>query len=212
MAYRKFRREVAYYMQRLCKEGLTTSSGGNISTRNGEVVLITPSSTDKTVMEEDDVIAVDLEGRILESPKGLKPSIECAFHLMVYKTRKDVSAIVHAHPVYATSIAASTAEIENTLVAESYAILGKIAYVPFSIMGSNELADNIGHAVTGSDCIVMRNHGILALGKNLFQAFDRMEVAENAAKITIICKEFLKGKSVHLPEKELKAIDHLMGR
>ena len=144
MAYCKLRREVAYYMKRLCKEALTTSSGGNISLRHGEKVFITPSSTDKSIMDEDDVIAVDLEGRVLESPKGLKPSIECAFHLMIYKSRKDVSAVVHAHPVYATSIAASTAEIENTLIAESYAILGKIAYVPFSIMGSPELAGDIG--------------------------------------------------------------------
>lgn len=208
----KYKREVAYYMKRLCRKDLTTSSGGNISFMVGNKILITPSGTDKSIMSSDDIVAVDSTGKITESEKGFAPSIEYKFHLMIYKIRKDVSAVVHSHPVYASALAASSFEINNRLLAESYAILGKIQYVPFDIMGTHELAENIRKAAAKADCIVMRNHGVITLGKDLFQAFDRMEVAENAAKLTVIHHGLPQNSSVELNEEELAGIDKIMGR
>jgi L-fuculose-phosphate aldolase len=127
-------------------------------------------------------------------------------HLEIYKRRPDVKAVVHAHPVTASAFAASSHPIGTKYLAESLVILGDIAYAPYARMGSNELAEVVGDAAEKSNCIVMRNHGVIALGDNLLQAFDRLEVMENAAKITLICQGALAGDSVELSNEQVQEL------
>jgi L-fuculose-phosphate aldolase len=183
--HKKERKEVARFMRRLYKQGLTTTSGGNISLKiSDEVIIITPSATDKGKMRWQEVGIINIFGDNLTP--GLKPSIESDMHLAIYKKKKDITAIVHAHPLYATSFTAMKYKIKTNLTAEAKAILGNPLFVPYALMGSGELARLAAENILRSDILLLENHGILTTGSNLLQAFDKIEVLENAAKMTLI--------------------------
>jgi L-fuculose-phosphate aldolase len=179
------RKEVARFMRRLYKHGLTTTSGGNISLRlSDELILITPSATDKGRMKWKEVGIINILGENLTP--HLRPSIETAMHLAIYKKKKEVTAIVHAHPVFASLFTAIRAKINTNLTAEARAILGVPLFVKYAVMGSLALAEVAAENILKSDILLLENHGILTTGSNLLQAFDKIEVLENAAKMTLM--------------------------
>jgi L-fuculose-phosphate aldolase len=183
--YKKERKEVARFMRRLYKQGLTSTSGGNISLKiSKDLIAITPSATDKGRMRWKEVGILNIMGENL-TPE-LKPSIESGMHLAIYKRKPEVKAIVHAHPVCASSFTAMKMDIETDLTAEACAILGKPAVVPYALMGTSDLADLAAEYIEKSDILLLENHGVLATGMNLLQAFDKTEVLENAARMTLI--------------------------
>jgi L-fuculose-phosphate aldolase len=184
LKYKEERKAVAEFMRRLYRKGLTTTSGGNISFRvSADRIVITPSATDKGRMRWKDVGIMSIEGENLTA--NLKPSIESEMHRSIF-LRRDVKAIVHAHPVFATSFTAMKKNINTTLTAEACAILGDPVFVPYALMGSTDLAAKVSEYIAKSDILLLENHGILAVGSDLLQAFDRIEVLENAAKMTVI--------------------------
>jgi L-fuculose-phosphate aldolase len=182
--FKEQRKEVARFMKRLYRHGLTTTSGGNISLRvSDERIVITPSATDKGEMHWSEVGIMSLDGENLTP--DLKPSIESEMHLAIFR-KHDVKAIVHAHPVFATSFTAMKRKIDTNLTAEACAILGDPLFVSYALMGTKELAEIVSENISGSDILLLENHGILSVGSTLLQAFDRIEVLENAAKMTVI--------------------------
>ena len=204
--YRKERKEVARFMRRLYTQGLTTTSGGNISRRlNDKLIAITPSGTDKGNMKWKEVGIMSLSGENLTP--GLKPSIEHALHINVYKNNKEINAIVHAHPVVATSFTAMKARINTSLTAEARAICGEPKLVPYALMGTEELADIVAQQSRESDVMLLENHGILTTGSTLLQAFDKLEVLENAARMTLIVE--ITGKKSELSKSRILQIDKL---
>ncbi|NOX46524.1 MAG: class II aldolase/adducin family protein [Chlorobi bacterium] len=205
MDFTKEKEEVAYFMRRLYEQKLTTTSGGNVSLRVGDTALITPSQLDKGRIKAEEIGVITLDGENLTP--HLKISMESKMHMAIYHNRKDVKAIVHAHPVFATSFAIAGKEIKTSLAGEAWAVLGKTAFAPYALMGSQNLADNVGAAALKGNCILMENHGILCVGENLLQAFDRLEVLEAAAKMNLITQ--LLGNSKELPTEELKEISLL---
>ena len=183
--YKAERKNVAGFMRRLYRQRLTTTSGGNISIRITEdIIAITASATDKGRMRWKEVGLMNLSGENLTP--GLKPSIESDMHISIYKKKKEVLTIVHAHPVFASAFTAMKSKIDTTLTAEACAILGEPLVVPYALMGTAELAGLVSESVLISDILLLENHGILATGKSLLQAFDKIEVLENAARMTFI--------------------------
>jgi L-fuculose-phosphate aldolase len=204
--YKKERKEVAGFMRRLYRQHLTTTSGGNISFRLSEnIILITPSATDKGKMRWKDVGIMSILGENLTP--GLKPSIEHEMHLLIYRRKLNISAIVHAHPVFASSFTAMKNTIRTDLTAEAKAICGDPKFVPYALMGTKELAtlaaDNIGE----SGILILENHGILTAGSSLLEAFDKLEVLENAAKMTLIVE--MTGKIKPLGKSKVLELEKL---
>lgn len=193
-------------MRRLYKKGLTTTSGGNISLKiSEEHILITPSATDKGRMKWKEVGIMSMMGENL-TPE-LKPSIEKDLHLNIYKKNTEVSAIIHAHPVFATSFTATRCTINTGLTAEARAICGEPRFVPYALMGSADLAQVTAEHSSDADVLLLENHGILTTGKTLLSAFDKLEVLENAAKMTLIVE--LTGKKKGLSPSRLRELDRL---
>lgn len=205
MRYREECKEVARFMRRLYRQGLTTTSGGNISLRvSDDTVLITPSATDKGRMRWREVGIISFDGKNLTP--GLKPSIESEMHLAIYRSR-NVKAIVHAHPVFATSFTAIRKKINTALTAEACAILGDPVFIPYALMGTKELASNVASHIERSDILLLENHGILSVGMDLLQAFDKIEVLENAAKMTVVAK--IMGRKSPLSAVRIEEIKNL---
>lgn len=197
--------DIAEFMCRLYRQGLTTTSGGNISARCGDYILITPSASDKGNMRGEEIGVLDLEGRIIGS--AFRPTIESNMHLEIYRARPDVEAVVHAHPASASAFAASSAEINTAYLAESHVVLGKIAYAEYRCQGTVELAEIVAISLSDSDCVIMRNHGALTVGSNLLQAFDRLEVLESTARINLLLSGALKPYAVEIPADELDKLN-----
>jgi L-fuculose-phosphate aldolase len=205
MEYLEERKEVAHFMRRLYSQKLTTTSGGNVSQRIDDIILITASQTDKATINESQIGMMTMTGKNLT--ENLKLSMESKMHFVVYTVRPDVKAIVHAHPVFATSYAIAGKEIKTNLAGEARAVLGIPVKANYALMGTKELAEIVAEASLKGNVILMENHGILAVGEKLLQAYDRMEVLEAAAKTTFITS--LLGGGRELSEEELRAIDQL---
>ena len=180
----KAREEVATYMRRTYQRGLTTSTGGNISSRFESYMLITCSGKDKSSLSFEDIAIVDIETGDNLTP-GLKLSIESDMHRLIYKLRQDVNAVVHSHPTFSCLFSSSEKEIDSTLIAESWYLLDKVERVPYQRMGTKELALEVSSFMKDRNVALLTNHGAIALGKNLLSAFDRMECLEQAAKMTL---------------------------
>ena len=206
--YEHEREQVAYFMRRLYRQFLTTTSGGNISCRTSDGnIAITASQSDKCEQQAETVGIITLDGKSL-TPE-LKLSIETGMHLAIYRERPDVSAIVHAHPVTATFFCTTKQNINMHLTAEAYAVAGDVVRIPYALMGSSELAELAAANMKHADCGLMENHGVIALAKTLLSAFDKMELLESAAKQTLMSYT-LPARS--LSEEQLRELDRFMGR
>lgn len=202
------REQVAFIMRRLYRQGLTTCSGGNVSLRCGVVILITPSGTDKGEITAEEIGAVTPEGDNLLP--GLRLSIETEMHLEVYRNRPDVNGIVHAHPVTASAFAALDRDIDTRLTAETWHVLGMPVRAPYALMGTAELARAVGQAAGKGNAVIMENHGVLTVGRTLFEAFDRLELLEAAAKMTWITHTM--GSPRPLTEARIQEMEEVYGR
>jgi len=202
-----YKKEVAYYMRRLYNKNLTTTSGGNVSIRleDGRL-LITPSATDKGRMKSDQIGILSFKGE--NQTPDLKLSMESGMHVAVYNKRQDINAIIHAHPPIASAFTAMRKSINCTLTSEARAILGTPVVAPYALMGTPLLADRVAETVKHANVILLENHGVICLGHSLLAAFDRLEVLEAAAKMTLIT-ELLKGKK-ELKPQQLREIDDLL--
>ncbi len=196
---------VAYYMRLIYRRGLTTCSGGNVSFRNDKIVFITPSQTDKSKINKDEIAKLSIDGENLTP--NLTPSMETLIHLKIFQKRKDVNAIIHAHPTTATAFSASKKKISTRLTGETRALLGEPVYVPYFLMGTEKLATKVAVASTKTNVIIMENHGIITLADTLQLAFERLELIEEASKITLI--SHLLGNKKEMSEKKIIEIDNL---
>ncbi|TQS81626.1 class II aldolase/adducin family protein [Candidatus Methanomassiliicoccus intestinalis] len=184
----------------LYEKRLTIASGGNMSVRAGNSMLITPSGVCKGMLSGSDMIEIDISsGEIIG--KG-KPSIETPFHLGIYRSRPDVNAVIHCHPVSCTVLAIQKKDLRTNLTPESLMILGKdVPMIPYDTPGSDGLAEKLIATMGPSKACLMQNHGALVVGKDLMDAFFRMETLEYIATLQLKC-----GKVPGLPEDEIERV------
>lgn len=188
-AYQNERKQVADFMKRLYDRQLTTASGGNLSLRiDEEKFCITPSSIDKGNLTPDLIAVVKFDGTNLTPDLPL--SIETEMHRKILQARPDMNAVVHAHPVYASAYATVQPNILDTkLTAEAYCVLGEVVNVPYALMGTNDLAEAVAKEILTHKVLLMENHGAVAVGKTMLNAFDCMELLERSAMMTYIVRD-----------------------
>ena len=190
----------------LPKNGLVKMTSGNVSGRDpaSGLVVIKPSGYSYDEMTANDMVVVDLEGTVVEG--GLKPSVDTATHLYVYRHRPDVFGIAHTHSPYATSFAALGEPIPVCLTA-AVMLGGEIplgAYVP---IGGEEIGAEIVRSIGGSLAIVMKNHGVFTVGSSPKEATKMAIEVEEIAKITHLAS--LRGTPILLSEAQIAEIANL---
>ena len=163
---------------------LMTSNDGNISVRmsNG-CVLITPSGISKGRLALDDMLVVDLDGKIISSREDRKPSSETPMHLEVYKHREDVRAVVHAHPIFATTLTVADLEFPIDVLPEVLLTMGEVPITRYATPSSHEDAEVIRPFVKDHNAMLLRQHGSLTFGKNLEEALIHLERIEHVSEI-----------------------------
>ena len=195
------RDQIAEIMDRIYRYGMTTTSGGNLSIKDdvGDI-WITPGGTDKGVMRPQDVVRIQ-DGRVVGA--ALKPSSEHPFHRAVYEVTPDAQAVLHAHSpaLVAFSVAGKTPD--TRVLPQAFDACGKVGFAPYAVPGSERLGALIAEKFAeGCDIVILENHGAVAIGKTLLEAFQRFETLEFCAR-TILNAAILGGAKV-LSERMLE--------
>lgn len=198
------REQVLEYARAIEEKGLIFGTWGNVSCiMEAEKMVITPSGIDCKMLQPDDMVAVNLQGEMIESK--WKPSTELLLHLEIYKARNDSFAIIHTHSKYATVFAVARKEI--AVVTEEMAQLfgGSVPVAQYALPGSQELAVNAVTALgeTGFAAL-LANHGVVCLGETLAEAFQRCQVLERSAEILLWSS--LLGDPYKLTSKEVRKL------
>ena len=199
---KQLRHQVAETAQFLHQVGWVANHDGNVTARDGNRFIATPTSTSKRMVGEKDLIEVDAKGQVHGAGKVFG---EIGLHLVVYERRPDVGAIVHAHPPCATAIGCSrTNPIERPFIAEALVSLGpripKLAYAQPGDPAKAALAPWCELV----DAAILGNHGVIAWGKDCEQALLRLELVEHLAKIAIAAQPL--GGVEPLPEAAIQPL------
>lgn len=178
------------------------ASDGNVSIRlNENTVLATPTMTCKGRMTEEGLALTDMDGK----PKNDKrASSELAMHLLIYKMRPDVRAVCHAHPPNGTAFAVAGLAIDQPILSEVILTLGCVPLTAYGTPSTDELTEAMKPFVVNHNALLMANHGAVAYGDDLWQAFDRLETLEHTAKIAILAKSL--GGANDLPPDAIKKL------
>ncbi|MEG6567540.1 L-ribulose-5-phosphate 4-epimerase [Thermoanaerobacterium saccharolyticum] len=186
----------------LPKNNLVTMTSGNVSGRDPEtnLVVIKPSGVLYDDMTPDDMVVVDLDGNVVEGK--LKPSVDTATHLYVYKHRNDVNGIVHTHSPYATSFAALGRSIPVYLTAIADEFGCAIPVGPYAKIGGEEIGKAIVEYIGESPAILMKNHGVFTIGNSPEAALKAAVMVEDTAKTVHL--SLLLGTPDVIPDEEVK--------
>src|SRR5690554_4053186 len=192
---------------RLVEERLVSGTGGNLSMRTPSGILVTPSGLPYQQTGPEDLVLLDLEGRVLEGSR--KPSSETPMHLEVYRRLPEAGGVVHTHSRYASAFATAGREIPpyHYMVA---AVGDRIPLAPYATFGTEALAARAVESLAGGyGAVLLERHGVLAVGKTPEAAFDRAVAVEHVAEVTFLALQL--GFPEPLPQQELEQLRERFG-
>lgn len=178
------KKEMCGIGKRVYERGMVAANDGNFSVKlDDNVFLCTPTGISKGFMTPDCICKVDAGGNLLEANAGFEPSSEIRMHMRVYRERPDVRAVVHAHPIYATSFAIAGIPLTQPIMPEAVITLGYVPIAEYGTPSTEEIPDAIAKYVPFHDAILLANHGALTYSDNLLNAYHRMESVEFYARL-----------------------------
>ncbi len=184
----------------LLARGLLSQTSGNLSIRVGDHVYITPSSMPYDVIEPADIVLLGLDGTVLHGSRP--PSSETPLHCLVYQTRPDLTAIVHTHSPYATTLAVLGLPIPAVHYMIAVARTTEIAVADYATYGTAELARNVRDAFPApATAALIANHGLVAGGRSLAEAAGVAEAVETLAGLYY--RALAVGKPVVLTDEQM---------
>ncbi len=196
------RREIVNIGRLLYERSYVVSSDGNVSVRLDDGrILATPTMTCKGRMTEDSLALTDDSGTPLSKTKA---SSELAMHLLIYRERPDVNAVCHAHPPHGTAFAVAGLAIDQPILSEVILTLGCVPLAAYGTPSTDELTEAMQPLVKHHNALLMANHGAVAYGADLWQAFDRLETLEHTARIAILSR--MLGGSKNLPAEAIEKL------
>jgi L-fuculose-phosphate aldolase len=192
--------------QRLYNQKYIVGTEGNISWRiNKEKLLVTRSGICKADMNESDIVPIDSSGNVLE--REIRPSSEIKLHLAVYQERSDAKAIIHAHPPFAVSLTLAGIQLNQPFLPENVLLLGSVPTADYARPSTDQVPASIRKYIRKTDIILLERHGSITIGKNLKEAFQKLEILENTARVVWLSKQL--GDPQPLPDEEIKEIQKL---
>jgi L-fuculose-phosphate aldolase len=196
------RREIIRVGQLMYERSYVVSSDGNVSVRldDGRIVA-TPTQVCKGRMSEQMLAVTDLEGRALNDRRA---SSELAMHLLIYRERDD------AHPPHGSAFAAAGLAIDQPILSEVILTLGCVPLAEYGTPSTDELTEAMRPLVKHHNALLMANHGAVAYGADLWQAFDRLETLEHTAKIAILARAL--GGAQNLPPDSIEKLINIRER
>jgi L-fuculose-phosphate aldolase len=189
------RQQICEIGRRMYEKNFVASNDGNISVRlDADRILTTPTGVSKGFMTPESMVIVDLDGRPLSSGK---PSSEILLHLFIYRERPEAQAVVHAHPLHATGFAVAGMSFEDCVTPEIIVTLGSIPLAPYGTPSTQKLPETLRPFVHHNDAFLLANHGAVTVGKDLWDAYYKMERLEHYAHILFISRQLGGEKLLH---------------
>lgn len=200
---RQARIAIAAVMRRVWERGMLAAGDGNASIRVGrDRLLMTPSGVLKSQLTPEQMVCVNLRGELLEGKA--RPSSEIAMHLAVYRARSDVQAVLHAHPPTAVALTIAGVSLAECLLPEVVVALDKIPTAPYATPGTLDVPASVEHTIRTHNAVLLERHGALTCGKDLDEAYGRLEVLEHTAHITHLARQM--GSATPLEPQEIERI------
>src|SRR5262249_30637313 len=196
----QLRDEIVRVGRLMFEKGWVASNDGNISARLEQGrILATPAGISKGMLASEDLLICDLEGNKLTGFR--QPTSEILMHLTIYKIRRDVQAVVHAHPPVATGYAVAGRPLNLGVLPEVIVALGAVPLCEYGLPGTPALSEGMMPYLANYDALLLANHGVVAYGDELLRAFFRMDIVEHSARINLVA-ELLGGPTL-LPRNEI---------
>jgi len=187
-------------------KGFVSATDGNVSVRiSDDRILFTPSAMNKGLLTAHDLVLCDADGRRIEGSR--EPSTESAMHLLFYRKRSDIKAVVHAHPVHATAFATAGMDLIACVFPEVIISLGSVPLARYATPSTDALPASLLPFVETHDAILLANHGVVTAGTSLMEAWHRMEKVEHAAHI-LFCARMLGGEQ-QLDSEQVSALHRI---
>lgn len=199
--YENEKKEVLKTALQLSEYRLITLSGGNVTFRNDEGhVLVTPSGMPYETMVPEDIVVIDQEGNTLEGNK--KISVDTEAILYILKNMPEVNAVIHTHQVYATAVGLVEDMLPAAVTTLPNACLGPINVAPYSSAADLEMGINTVKYINNKRAIILKNHGVIAVGGTLKEALYSAVYLEDVAKTYIMAKSI--GTPTILDKEQVK--------
>jgi L-fuculose-phosphate aldolase len=180
-SYTLLKKELIQVGKLLYQKNFVVAAEGNISLKLEEnKILVTPSGLNKGFLDEKELVTVDSSGKKLSG--FLNPSSELKMHLAVYGKRRDVRAVVHAHPPYATALTVVGEALDDFFLPEAVLSVGKIPLSGYATPTTEGVTRVIEDLFTGHDGILIKNHGVIACGRDLWGPFTEWKSSKNWLK------------------------------
>ncbi len=197
--YEDVKSDVARVLKILEEKGLNYGRSGNVSVRipdKGHIV-ITPSGLVKSALSPKDLLVIDIEGNVIEGDGS--PTVETPLHLGIYREYEYFNAVIHAHTIYSSALAVARESIPPIIEEMVLYIGGEVRVADYAPFGSKELAENAVKALRDRRAVLLANHGVVACGRDLWEALEVLEVVERVAHIYVLSKAL--GRAFSIPRE-----------
>ena len=198
MSSTAIRQELCRYAELVVRNRLVVGPGGNISARLNDKMYLSPSGYALAEVKPEEWVEVDIPSGAIVAGQ-LRPSSEVLMHLWAYRENADIEAIVHTHPPNCIAFTLIESELP-IMFPDQAALVGRTAFVPYVLPTTDRLATAVCAKVNEASTMLLGNHGLVATGRNLREAYYRTEVVEESARIYLAASAVGKPKALTAEE------------
>ncbi len=192
--------------RRLHERGMVAGTDGNISVRlDDDRIMVTPSGLAKGRLADNDMVIVDINGKLLQGNN--RPSSEVDMHLCVYRSRPEVRACVHSHAPYATAFAVAGIQPGDDVLPEVVVDVGRVQLTEYAPPGTEAVPRSIKPHLESCNAMLLRNHGLLTIGRSLEEAYCRHELVEHYLKILFLARQL--GNVEAIPSDDFERLENI---
>lgn len=204
MTYEDVRQAIVDICHRLEAANLVHGSSGNVSVRlpktddGQELFAMTPSGVPYRILQPEQVLIVDWDANVIDGDGVGKPSSERKVHFAAYRARPDVHSVIHSHSIYASALAAAGQDLPPIIDEMVVCIGGPVVCAPYFMPATPQLADTAIELMGLRQAVMMRNHGIIGVGRDLEEALTVVDMVERTAQIYLLAR--LMGEVQPIPQ------------
>ena len=200
------KKELMRIGNQLYARGMIAGTDGNISVRlDDNRILITPSGLPKGRLNADDLVIIDQNGEHLQGIRQV--SSEYLMHTFVYRNRPDVMACVHSHPLYVTAFAVAGIHLAVDILPEVVVSIGGMPLTDYAPPGTDAVPKSLAPHIEDNNAFVLRNHGLLTVGRSLDEAYNRQEVVEHYAQVVHLARQL--GHLDRIPTEDFQRLEKM---
>ncbi|MEM0244693.1 MAG: class II aldolase/adducin family protein [Zestosphaera sp.] len=208
--YEELKKEIIDVLKFMEDKGLNHGRSGNVSVRVKGVnhVLITPSGLPKARLSTEDIVVVSISGEVIEGAR--KPTVELPLHTAIYRKYDYFNAVIHAHPIYVTTLAIAREPLPPVVEEAVLYVGGEVRVAEYAPFGSRELAENVVRALEDRTAVILPNHGVVTCGRSLEEALEVLVLIERLAQSYILSR--ILGKTTKPPDEVVDYLSKLFSK